>query len=235
MSLIERFAGVFFSPQAAFRKLSENRVWVDALVVVLICVAVYGYLVAPFINQDTLKAYRENIKFQERLGKERYERMMKGLENPTTAGILVRNVALPLVFFFIGLLVTGLIILIIGRTISTEGTFALVFTAVVHASFIDKVLGAAVRLILVFMRKSVVQTSTSLALLAPNVEFTSPAYIILSQFDFFQLWMFGVLGYGLAAIFKVSLRKGMLISYGFWAVKSLVYIALGFLTRTLMG
>jgi hypothetical protein len=92
-----------------------------------------------------------------------------------------------------------------------------------------------VRLILVFMRKSVIQTSTSLALLAPSVEFTSPAYIILSQFDFFQLWMFGVLGYGLAAIFKVSLKKGMLISYGFWAVKSLVYIALGFLTRTLMG
>jgi hypothetical protein len=59
------------------------------------------------------------------------------------------------------------------------------------------------------------------------MEVASPAYIVLGQIDFFQLWMFGILAFGLSSIFKIELKKAMFLSYGFWLLKSLIYIALG--------
>ncbi len=62
-------------------------------------------------------------------------------------------------------------------------------------------------------------TSTSLAFPAPGAEITSLTYLLLGQVDFFQPWMFGVLGFGLAAAFKIPLKKGMILSYALWAAK----------------
>jgi len=51
--------------------------------------------------------------------------------------------------------------------------------------------------------------------------------MILTSIDFFQLWMFGVLAYGLAAIFKIDMKKALIISYLFWGLKTLVNIVTG--------
>jgi len=235
MSLFNRFQGVFFSPQPTFKALSEKPVWKDALIILLIVMAIYSFIIAPYASQDTLKTYKDNIKLQDQLGKERYERMIKTLENPSTSSIIARTVLFVPLMMLIGWLIAGVVLLVIGRMFSTEGSFLLVFAAMLHANFIDKIFGSALRLILVLMRKSVIQTTTSLALLMPNVDYTSTAYSILTQFDFFQLWMFGVLGYGLSSIFKISVKNGMIISYSFWALKSLIFFALSFLTKGLMG
>jgi hypothetical protein len=110
---------------------------------------------------------------------------------------------------------------------STEGNYKQVLAAVLHANFIDKILGNALRLVLILTRKSFMQTTTSLALFFPKLEVASPAFIILSQVDFFQLWLFGVLGYGLSSIFKIELKKALILSYSFWVLKSLLYIVYG--------
>ena len=71
------------------------------------------------------------------------------------------------------------------------------------------------------------QTSTSLALLFPRMEVTSTPYIILTQIDFFQLWMFGILAFGLAAIFKIKPGKALALSYGVWFLKALANVGIG--------
>ena len=109
-----------------------------------------------------------------------------------------------------------------------------IVAVLVHANFVDKILGGIVRTTLVLARQSVFQTSTSLALLAPKIEFTSVPYIVLSQIDFFQLWMFALVGYGLSAIFKVPVRKGMVLSYTFWLLKTLVNLGLAFFWRSFL-
>jgi hypothetical protein len=234
MNFASRLQGVFFSPQPTFKAISEKPVWVDALVVILILAAIFSYLIAPYADQDALKLLKDNVKFKERM-KDRYDSYIKNLENPSLASILLRNVLLSLVGLVIGLLIAGLVLLIMGRLTSTEGNFVLVFSALIHANFIDKILGGAVRLLLAFVRKSVIQTSTSLALVVPKAELTSTAFILLSQIDFFQLWMFGILGYGLSSVFKISVKKGMILSYSFWLLKSLLAVALGFLGRSMLG
>jgi hypothetical protein len=235
MSLFNRFQGVFFSPQPTLKGISEKPVWVDALIILLIVAAVFAYIIAPYSSQDTLKAMKDNIKLQEKIGKDRYEATIKSLENPSQASVILRTVLWSALGLALGLLISSLFLLIIGRLVSTEGAFIAVFAVLLHANFIDKILGNTVRLVLILTRKSVIQTTTSLALLVPNADFTSTSFILLSQVDFFQLWMFAVIGYGLSFVFKISTKKAMVIAYSFWFLKSLLYIAMLFLSRSFLG
>jgi hypothetical protein len=47
MSFIKRLEGIFFSPKNVFQALAEKPVWVDALIVLLILLAVLYFLVTP--------------------------------------------------------------------------------------------------------------------------------------------------------------------------------------------
>jgi hypothetical protein len=235
MSLGARLQGVFFSPQPTFKDLAERPVWVDVLVIILILFGLFSFLVAPAANKDTLQTMKDNVKLQERLGKDRFDQMISGLENTTPAQMALRSFLINPLMLLVGILFSSLILLVFGRLVSTEGRYKQVLSALVHVNLIDKVLGNAIRLALILTRKSVFQTTTSLALLAPKLPVTSPGFIILSQFDFFQLWMFGVLGYGLAAIFKIPLKKALIISYLFWLLKAVIYVAVGLFFTRMMG
>jgi hypothetical protein len=229
MSLIKRLAGVFFDPKAVFPRLAERPDWIDALVVVLVALIAFNLVIAPYLQKDNLAMTKDNAALKERLGEDAYAKRLAQMENPSTAMRIVQTfVATPL-FFLAGLLLQCLLLLVLGRLFSTQGTYVQVLSVLVHASIIDKLLGNAVRLALALTRGSVMQTSTGLALLFPRLEVTSDLYIILAQVDLFQLWLFGVLAFGLAAVFKVSLRKALILSYGIWFLKALITVLIGLL------
>lgn len=236
MNFFSRFQGVFFEPQKTFKALSQKPVWFDALITLLLATMIFSYLAAPYIQKETLQLYKDNeVKLQEKIGKERYEQSIRNLENPSKTTALLSRFVISPAFLIIGLLISSLVLFVISRLFSTEGNFVLVFSALLHANFVDKILGNAVRLVLILTRKSYFQTTTSLALLFPKLEITSPAYIILSQVDIFQLWLFGILAYGLSSIFKVEIKKALFISYLFWVLKSLLNIGFGFINRTILA
>jgi hypothetical protein len=234
MSFFKRLEGVFFAPTPTFRSLAEKPVWVDALVILVLIMAVFSAVIAPYMQADQLKMFKDNTKLQERMGETRFAEMVANMENASPSSAVVRGVMWGTATGAIGLLFSSLILLVLGRFVSTQGNFIGVLAVLVHAGFIDKLLGNGVRSFLILTRKSVMQTSTSLAMLFPKIELTSPAYIILGQLDLFQIWMFGVLAIGLSAVFKVSLRKSLFISYGFWLLKSIVYIAIGLIGMSYM-
>ena len=120
-----------------------------------------------------------------------------------------------------------MILLVLSKFFSTQGSYKQLASSMFHANFINGVLGNAVRFGLINIKHSVFKISTGLAVFFPKLEPTSSAYIILNSIDFFQLWMFGVLGYALSAIFKLDLKKSLVISYLFWGLKTLFNIALG--------
>jgi len=227
MSFFKRLEGIFFSPRQMFQALAEKPVWVDALVVLLILLTVFSYFIAPYSQNDQLQMMKDNAKLKQRMGETRYNEYVAKLENAPKSGIIIRNVIVGPAMSLIGLLFSSLVLMILGRFVSPQGKYVQIISAVIHANFVDKLLGNAVRLLLISAKKSIMQTSTSLALLFPRMEVASPAYIVLGQIDFFQLWMFGILAFGLSSIFKIELKKAMFLSYGFWLLKSLIYIALG--------
>jgi len=235
MNFFNRFSGLFFSPQEVFKAISEKPVWVDALVVLLIFTAVFSYIIGPYSQKDSLQTMQNNIKLRERLGEEKFNQMIENMKNPSKTTLIIQRIFIAPLSIGIGFVFSSLIIFILGRFISVEGKFAQIFSAYLHANFIDKILGNAIRLILIISRGSVIQTTTSIAFLFPKLEITSPAYIILSQIDFFQLWLFGILGFGLSYVFKIEFKKALIISYGFWLLKTVLYIVLGFLSLQFMG
>lgn len=224
MSVFNRLIGIFIDPGRTFRRIAEKPVWVDALVIMLILISLYSYLVFPFGQKDSLAFLEDHAaQFKDRWGEERYESSLDRIQSQDR--ILMSFLITPLTFL-IGLLFSALIVLGMGRLVSTEGHYLQVFSSFLHAAFVDKLLGNALRTGLVFSRGSLVQTSTSLTVFFPKLDIMSTAYTFLSQVDFFQLWMFGVLGIGLAASFKVSLKKALVISFTFWLLKTLLAIAL---------
>ncbi|HEA64763.1 MAG TPA: hypothetical protein ENI02_01295 [Candidatus Aminicenantes bacterium] len=227
MDFFNRLQGIFFNPKVTLKAISEKPIWISTLIILLIALALFNYITAPYLQKDTLQLLQSSDKLQERMGEDRFNRMIERAENPSTTSVLISNFLTKPVVLLVGILFSSLIILVMSRIFSTEGNYKQVFAAILHANFIDKILGNALRLVLILTRKSFMQTTTSLALFFPKLEVTSSAFIILSQVDFFQLWLFGVLGYGLSSIFKVELKKALILSYSFWALKSLLNIAIG--------
>jgi hypothetical protein len=234
MNLLNRLQGVFFNPQATFKALAAKPVWVDALILVLIAFTLFTYFTAPYSRNDQLGIFKDNVELKERMGEDAFNQRLEQIENPPQWQKILGYASAP-VTLLIGLLVGSLFLLIFGRMGSTEGKFGQVLSAYVHANFIDKLLGNGVRLFLILTRKSTFQSTTSLAMFFPKMEVTSTAFAVLSQIDFFQLWMFGVLAFGLAEIFKIPLRRALIVSYLIWTIKSLLYIGLMLLSMQYMG
>lgn len=233
MNFFNRFQGIFFSPQSTLKAVSEKPVWVDAFILLLILLTVYSTIVVPYALKDRLQNLKTNVELQERLGKESVDRQIEMLENPSQFLVILTKYIIPLIANLIGLFVPSLFLLALGRLFSTEGNYKQVLSVYLHASFVDKIAGNALRLILILIRKSVMQTTTSLALFFPKLAITSAAFTVLSQFDFFQLWLFGILSYGLSSLFKIELKKALILSYLLWFLKSLFYIVSSFISPQL--
>jgi len=226
MNLFKRIEGVFFNPRPVFDGLAAKPVWVDALIVILVALIAFNLIVAPYMQKDQLRLMKDNSALKERIGVERYDQMIQNMENPTTRSRIIQTFVTTPLFTLIALLLQALILLILGRFLSSQGAYVQVLAVLLHASLVDKLFGNAIRMVLALTRKSLMQTSTSLALLFPKMEVTSTSYIMLAQVDFFQIWMFGILAFGLAAVFKIELKKALFLSYAVWFLKALVNVGI---------
>jgi hypothetical protein len=232
MNLLKRLEGVFSSPKQTFTALAEKPVWVDVLIILLIATIAYSFLTTPYQRNDSQQLMKENaVSLKQKYGEARYNQM---IEPPSKTRQMIQTFGFVPITFLLLFLFKSLILLMMGRVVSTQGTFKQVASVYIHASAVDDLLGNAVRLVLALTTKSVMKTSASLAILFPRMEVTSTAYIALVQVDFFQLWLFGILAYGLSAVFKTDLKKCLLISYGFWLIKALINVGLGTLAMSFL-
>jgi hypothetical protein len=234
MNFFKRLEGVFSSPKQTLTALAERPVWVDVLVVLLIALAVYSLAVMPYSRSELYQMTKDSAKLKERMGENGFNTYVQKLEAPPTIWDYVRTAAGGPAFIFIAMLLQSVVLMILGRFVSTLGTFKQILSSLVHASLVNILLGNGVRLVLALTRKSVMQVSTGLALFFPKMEVTSTPYIVLSQVDIFQLWMFGVLAYGLSAAFKINIRKAVFLSYTLWFLKALVNIGVGILSMSFL-
>lgn len=227
MSFSNRLQGVFFNPKETLHSISEKPVWIDTLIVLLVVIMIFSFIILPYARQDQIQVLKNDVRLQERLGEENYQRQLEFLENPPQWFTIIFSIIAPFLMTAVGFFLPPLILLAFGRMFSTDGNYKQTLSVYIHASIVHNILGNAVRLVLILTRKSVVQTTTSLALFFPRMEVTSTSFRILSQFDFFQIWFFGILAFGLASTFKINMNKALFISYGFWFLKSLLYVGLG--------
>lgn len=224
MSFGRRLLGTFFVPRRTFRAIAERPLWVDTLILVLILTSLYAFLIFPFQQKDSLRSMEDNaVKLKAKWGETGYASELKRTKDQDRS--LSAFLVTPLTYLFVQLF-SALIVLGIGRLVSTEGNYLQVFSMLLHASLIDKLLGNGLRLYLISGRGSIVQTSTGLPVFFSKLDVMSTTHAFLSQVDLFQLWMFCLFGIGLAAAFKTSLKKGLAISFAFWLFKSFLNVVL---------
>ncbi|MFC2163445.1 YIP1 family protein [Acidobacteriota bacterium] len=201
MNFFSRFFGIHFRPKQTCQFLEKKPVWIDTLIILLIAILAFTYVLVP------------------------YTRMLEGIDKPARTVILTRAVIWTHLYL-LGFLVSSLVLLILSRAVSKGGNYSQVFSVYIHANLIDKILGNAVRLFLLFSNKSIFKATTSIAVFFPNFDVHSLGYAVAIQFDIFQLWMFAVLSLGLAAIFKMKIKKALFVAFGFWFLKALLNIVL---------
>jgi hypothetical protein len=220
MSFGRRLVGTFFDPGRTFRGIAERPLWVDTLILLLVLVSLYACLVFPYGQKDSLRIMEDNApRLQEKWGGPGYAGALERIRSQSRS--LAAFLVTPLTFLG-GLLFSALIVLGLGRMITTQGNYLKVFSSLLHANLADKFLGNGVRFFLVSDRGSDLQTSTGLPVCFPRLDVLSNAHAFLSQVDLFQVWTFFLFGVGLAAGFKISWKKGLAISFVFWAFKSLL-------------
>ncbi|MGB9907708.1 MAG: YIP1 family protein [Candidatus Saccharicenans sp.] len=236
MNLGQRFIGVFTAPKETFTALAEKPAWLEAMIIVLVASFIFGFLIAPFSAKDTAELMDNSPKMKqmlrERMGEEGYTRYIENINKQaqaTSTSYKVQSGLTVGLMAVLALFLQSILLLVFGRLVSGSvyGNYPQLLGAMFHASFINAVLGNILRFILITAKQSVFKISTGLAVFFPRLEYSSTPYIILNSIDFFQLWMFGILGYALSAIFKVELKKSLIVSYLFWALKTLVNVGLG--------
>jgi len=230
MNFGPRLIGVFTNPRETFSSLAEKPVWVDALILVLVASFAFNFLIAPYSARDSYEMLQGSTKLKQQWGEERFNTMLeqarKKAENLTTPARISQSL-LGSASIIIILMLQTLLLLVLTKFFSTQGSYVQLLSAMLHASFINVLLGNGLRAFLASSKQSIFKVSTGLAAFFPHLEPTSSAYLILTNIDIFQLWMFGVLGYALSAIFKLDLKKSLFISYLFWLLKTIVNIGLG--------
>lgn len=226
MGFFKRMEGTFFSPKQLAPALAEKPIWVDVLVVCLLAVIIFSVIATPYQRQESAQIFRDSPKLKEKMGEAKFAETLAKMEKPAETADFVRSGAMAAIMTAGAMLIQCLFLLMIGRFVSSQGTFVQVFAVYLNAALIDRLLGNAVRTALVLTKRSVIQVSTGLGLLFPGLPVGSPLYAVTAQIDVFQLWMFGVMAYGLAAVLKIDLKKALAVSYGFWLLKAAANVIL---------
>jgi uncharacterized membrane protein (DUF106 family) len=206
LTFFQRVTGVFTSPRKVFESLRSHPVWLDVLILYIV-VGVFTFIpMQPIIQREAMENARERIasaELSEEQKTEAIERqegiMSKMLSVP--AGIATVLIVSPIMFLFWALVVW----FVYGFMIGGQLTFGQAFAAVSHLALIQ-LLGGLVKLPLILAKGSM-YVATSLALVLPEADPSSPAWAALNAFDIFTIWILITMAIGMVALARVSPGK----------------------------
>ncbi|MBN2200130.1 MAG: YIP1 family protein [Candidatus Aminicenantes bacterium] len=213
MNLPSRIQGVFFEPRTTLRAVAAKPVWTDVLAVTLIALAVYTIFIMPYASREAFSHYQAQGQEAPDLS-----RMPKWL---LVIPVLIGLFSMTAVVFF-----SSGVVYLMGRLFSPHGEFKAVLAVYLHAGLVDALLGNAVRLAVALTKKSALVV-TGPAMFFPEIPPRSFLFLALGSFDFFRLWAFGILACGLAAVFKVEMKKAFLIAFLSWLALASISVGLG--------
>ena len=209
---MNRLIGIFSTPTKLFTDLKEKPKWTTAFIIVLVIIALAASTTV-MLTKDTMIARQEELLRERGVDDEQIEQTKKFMQGP-----------LPIVFggisggIFMGiilLLFTVVLNLFIPVFGGTSG-FKSVLTVVSFSALI-KIPSAILKTILIAITKSPFVT-TSLALIAPNLERASFIYQLLSGFDFFIIWEMILVAIGISVMNDVKKQNAYILVFLIWIV-----------------
>jgi hypothetical protein len=214
---------VFSAPTRLFTNLKEKPKWTMPFIIVLIVIALAASSTVV-LTKDAMITRQEEVLKERGLDDKQIEQTKKFMQGP-----------LPVIFggisgaIFVGvllLLFTVILNLFVPVFGGTSG-FKSVLTVVSFSAMI-KVPSAILKMILMAITKSPFVT-TSLALIASNLEKTSFVYQLLAGFDFFIIWEMILVAIGINIINGVRKQNAYVLVFLIWLVSLFIGIGLSFL------
>ncbi len=223
---MDRLLAVFTRPAELFASLDQRPAWVLPLVVVIVVTLVHVAVTAPFTGSEYLK----ELESKEDIPQEHLERIRVHFE---PSRMVRRGMIGAVILMIIGLLFSagvthGVCLLSGGDAVFMKTLSIFSYTLLVHVP------GLIIRTVLMWIKQSS-HVYTSLALLWPSGDMSSPLFRFLSAIDGFTVWRLVLISGGLATVFRFRRTKASGIVFGLWAVAVLLWIVLGTFTGPMFG
>lgn len=230
VSAVSALWSVLLEPKKTFEGLREKSPWVLPFVLGIVLVFLFTYFTWPYIMDGQIK----NIRMNENIPDAQKETIVAQMET-TRNDAPLWQVGLAPVFAGIATLIGAGIWLMVGNVmLGGNATFKQIWSMFNYAGMVSLV-GVLIKWVMISMKQSV-EVYTSLAVLATDLKTSSYAFLALNGVDIFSIWLFAVIGIGLAVVCRVAVKKAMVASFVVWAVWVFgIQAGLGALTSGMFG
>ncbi len=205
MSFAARFIGVLTVPVATFADIVKSPTWFLPLLLSTIVTMGVTYQMTPMIAQITAEKMAMN------------PNMNEAQIEQTVGYVKIATPIMPVITTPIwSLIVAGLMALLGGLFMGGSATYKTLFSV---ACWSAPVMIVTAILDMIFrMLTGTIESATSLIFLAPDAERDSAVYFLLTQIDLLSIWYFAILGVGFAVAYKFAVQKGLVATFGTWAI-----------------
>jgi len=230
VSAVSALWKVLFEPKATFEGLREKSPWALPFFLGVILIMAFTWFTWPYIIDQRAEVFRMN----ENLPAEAKARIMDQLAEVRNEPSPVQTGISSIVVAIATLIGAGIWLMVGNVVLGGNATFKQIWSMFNYAGMVSLV-GVVVKWLMVSMKGSM-NVYTSLALFAPDLPQTSYTFLALNGVDIFSIWLFAVIGIGLAAVCKVATQKAMVASFVVWAIWVFgIQSGLGSMAGGLMG
>jgi len=213
-SVVDRIIGIFVSPRATMEDIAARPTWVVPLLIVMIASVVGGYFLQDVIADNTITQMKEK---NPNIPAEQLEMTAKWTR--------VSAWAAPLIVTPIFYVVLAAVFMFVGNTIlGGEAKFKTVFSMMCWSGIVS--LLSSIVNIPVMINRGVMESATSLGSLLPSEGDKTLLNQLFEQIDLFTIWWLVIMGFGMAAVYKFSTKKGMTTMFVLWGIYVVIAIAL---------
>jgi len=217
------FFGIIFDPKKAYDNIIKAKYWVVMLIVFLLVVGISEQFYHNVLINFQIKTAQEQTE-KSGLSSDAMEQQIAFFNNSSltrpiyfvttiiTQGIFLLIISL-IIFFICSVMV--------GGTAKFAGVWMIYLWTLV-ITILDTIIKTPLMII-----KNDMRAGLNLGLFfGPE----SKLGAAMSAVDIFTVWQFIVLGFGLAALYKFTVKRGMTISMVLWALYTIIFAIIGYVS-----
>jgi len=213
MGFGSRFINIFANPLKTFESLNRRSTWLVPVLILILLSFVIGLAVYPIAIKSQMEIFRNNPN----ISAEQFEVIRQQIEGGGQAqkiiGLSLQAVGMFLVYY---LLFAGVFYFTGSVILGGDSSYKKVLSVWAWSSLIG-IASIIVRVPLIFIKEDI-RVSLSPALLLSGDAIDTTLYTVLSQLDFFTIWMMAVFAYGFVTIYRFSVSKGYIAIGVLWSI-----------------
>ncbi len=214
-------SGIISRPGATLGRLTEEKKWIPAFMLVMLAVMIFTYLFLP--SQLEQMSRSQDMP-------EEYLRFAGG-----ETSMLMRTMAAGFSAFmlFIGISVGAFFVYLFYGIAGSDGTYSNFFALVMNASIIDTFIPHIFNSVLLVWGVGSMN-NLNIARLIPGLDPKSFTFLVLSRLELFSIWYILAIAAGAAVFSKMKLKKSLTVAIVYFLFKGLIFTLFSYLVLMIL-